>query len=59
MEDSWGRITGINFSDGAKEGYEYTPSGQVSKPIDGNGNSVTYQYNSLGKVQARIDQLGA
>ena len=27
--DSWGRITSVKFSDGVKEGYEYTPSGQV------------------------------
>ena len=45
--DSWGRITGIGFVDGVKEGYEYTPAGQVSRTIDGNGNSVQYRYNSL------------
>lgn len=56
--DSWGRITGIGFSDGVREGYEYTPSGQVSRTVDGNGNSVQYRYNSLGKVRARIDQAG-
>jgi len=26
--DSWGRITGIGFADGVKEGYEYTPAGR-------------------------------
>ena len=41
-----------------KEGYEYTPAGQVSRTIDGNGNAVQYRYNSLGKVSERIDQLG-
>lgn len=56
--DSWGRITGIGFEDGVKEGYEYTLAGQVSRTIDGNGNSVQYRYNSLGKVSERIDQLG-
>ena len=56
--DSWGRITGIGFADGVKEGYEYTPAGQVSRTIDGNGNAVQYRYNSLGKVSERIDQLG-
>ena len=56
--DSWGRITGIGFVDGVKEGYEYTPAGQVSRTIDGNGNAVQYRYNSLGKVSERIDQLG-
>ena len=56
--DSWGRITGIGFADGGKEGYEYTPAGQVSRTIDGNGNAVQYRYNSLGKVSERIDQLG-
>jgi len=44
--------------DGGKEGYEYTPAGQVSRTIDGNGNAVQYRYNSLGKVSERIDQLG-
>ena len=24
--DSWGRITGIGFADGGREGYEYTPA---------------------------------
>ena len=56
--DSWGRITGIGFADGVKEGYEYTPAGQASRTIDGNGNAVQYRYNSLGKVSERIDQLG-
>ena len=56
--DSWGRITGIGFADGGKEGYEYTPAGQVSRTIDGNGNAVQYRYNSLGKISERIDQLG-
>ena len=56
--DSWGRITGIGFVDGGKEGYEYTPAGQVSRTIDGNGNAVQYRYNSLGKISERIDQLG-
>ena len=56
--DSWGRITGIGFADGVKEGYEYTPAGQVSRTIDGNGNAVQYRYNSLGKISERIDQLG-
>ena len=56
--DSWGRITGIGFADGVKEGYEYTPAGQVSRTIDGNGNAVQYRYNSLGKVSERTDQLG-
>ncbi len=56
--DSWGRITGIGFSDGVAEGYEYTPAGQVSRAVDGNGNSVKYRYNSLGKVCERIDQSG-
>ena len=56
--DRWGRITGIGFADGVKEGYEYTPAGQVSRTIDGNGNAVQYRYNSLGKVSERIDQLG-
>ena len=41
-----------------KEGYEYTPAGQVSRTIDGNGNAVQYRYNSLGKISERIDQLG-
>ena len=41
-----------------KEGYEYTPAGQISRTIDGNGNAVQYRYNSLGKVSERIDQLG-
>ena len=41
-----------------KEGYEYTPAGQVSRTIDGNGNAVQYRYNSLGKVSERTDQLG-
>ena len=54
--DSWGRITGIGFVDGVKEGYEYTPAGQVSRTID--GNAVQYRYNSLGKISERIDQLG-
>ena len=49
---------GIGFADGGKEGYEYTPAGQVSRTIDGNGNSVQYRYNSLGKVSERTDQLG-
>ena len=44
--------------DGVKEGYEYTPAGQVSRTIDGNGNAVQYRYNSLGKISERIDQLG-
>ena len=35
-------ITGIGFVDGVKEGYEYTPAGQVSRTIDGNGNAVQY-----------------
>ena len=56
--DSWGRITGIGFVDGVKEGYEYTTAGQVSRTIDGNGNAVQYRYNSLGKISERIDQLG-
>ena len=56
--DRWGRITGIGFADGVKEGYEYTPAGQVSRTIDGNGNAVQYRYNSLGKISERIDQLG-
>ena len=56
--DRWGRITGIGFVDGVKEGYEYTPAGQVSRTIDGNGNAVQYRYNSLGKISERIDQLG-
>ena len=56
--DSWGRITGIGFADGVKEGYEYTHAGQVSRTIDGNGNAVQYRYNSLGKISERIDQLG-
>ena len=56
--DSWGRITGIGFADGGKEGYEYTPAGQISRTIDGNGNAVQYRYNSLGKVSERTDQLG-
>ena len=56
--DSWGRITGIGFADGGKEGYEYTPAGQVSRTIDGNGNAVQYRYNSLGKISERTDQLG-
>lgn len=56
--DSWGRITGIGFVDGVKEGYEYTHAGQVSRTIDGNGNAVQYRYNSLGKISERIDQLG-
>ena len=30
--DGWGRITATGFSDGVKEGYEYTPAGQVRKP---------------------------
>lgn len=41
---------------GMKEGYEYTPSGQVSRTTD--GNSVQYHYNSFGKVSERTDQLG-
>ena len=41
-----------------KEGYEYTPAGQVGRTIDGNGNAVQYRYNSLGKISERIDQLG-
>ena len=41
-----------------KEGYEYTPAGQISRTIDGNGNAVQYRYNSLGKISERIDQLG-
>ena len=41
-----------------EEGYEYTPTGQVSRTIDGNGNAVQYHYNSLGKISERIDQLG-
>ena len=56
--DIWGRITRIGFADGGKEGYEYTPAGQVSRTIDGNGNAVQYRYNSLGKISVRIDQLG-
>ena len=56
--DSWGRITGIGFADGVREGYEYTPAGQISRTIDGNGNAVQYRYNSLGKISERIDQLG-
>ena len=56
--DSWGRITSVNFSDRVKEGYEYTPSGQVKKTVDGNGNAVQYLYNSFGKVRERIDQSG-
>ena len=56
--DNWGRITGIGFADGVKEGYEYTPAGLVCKTTDGNGNSVQYHYNSLGKVSQRIDQMG-
>ena len=51
-------ITGIGFADGVKEGYEYTPAGQISRTIDGNGNAVQYRYNSLGKVSERTDQLG-
>jgi len=57
--DGWGRITGIGFAGGVKEGYEYTPAGQVSRATDGNGNSVQYRYNSLGKVSERTDQLGS
>lgn len=38
--DGWGRITQTRFSGGVSEGYEYTPSGQVSRAIDGSGNSV-------------------
>ena len=53
-----GRSTQTRFSDDVSEGCEYTPSGQVSRAIDGNGNSVQYQYNSLGKVRKRTDQLG-
>lgn len=56
--DSWGRITGVGFADGVKEGYEYTPAGQASRATDGSGNSVQYHYNSLGKVSKRTDQLG-
>ena len=56
--DSWGRITGVGFADGVKEGYEYTPAGQVSRTTDGNGNSVQYCYNSFGKVSERTDQMG-
>ena len=56
--DHWGRITGIGFADGVKEGYEYTPASQVCRTTDGNGNSVQYRYNSFGKVSERIDQLG-
>ena len=56
--DSWGRITGVGFSDGVTEGCEYTPSGQVSRTINGNGGSIQYRYNSLGKVRERIDQTG-
>ncbi len=56
--DSWGRITGIGFADGVKEGYAYTPGGQVCRTTDGNGNSVEYRYNSFGKVSERVDQLG-
>lgn len=35
-----------------------TPDGQVSKITDGNGSSVQYHYNSLGKVSERTAQLG-
>ncbi len=56
--DTWGRITGIAFSDGVTEGCEYTPSGQVSRTINGNGGSIQYRYNSFGKVRERIDQMG-
>lgn len=34
--DNWGRITTVGFSDGVKEGYAYTPSGQVSKAKQSN-----------------------
>ena len=56
--DSWGRIMGIGFANGIKEGYEYTSAGQVSRTTDGNGNSVQYRYNSFGKVSERTDQMG-
>ena len=46
------------FSDGVTEGYEYTPSGQVSRTINGNGGAIRYRYNSFGKVRERIDQTG-
>lgn len=46
--DSWGRIIGVGFSDGVKEGYEYTPARQICKTVDGNWNFVEYCYNSLG-----------
>ena len=56
--DSWGRITGVGFTDGVREVYEYTPAGQVSRTTDGNGSSVQYRYNSLSKVSERTDQQG-
>ena len=56
--DSWGRITGISFADGVKEGYEYTPAWQGSRVTGGNGSSVQYRYNSLSKVSERTDQQG-
>jgi len=34
------------------------PAGQIRRTTDGNGNSVQYRYNSLGKVSERTDQLG-
>ncbi len=40
------------------EQYHYSPSGQVSKATDGNGNTVEYRFNSFGKVRERIDQMG-
>lgn len=48
----------FSYSDGVKEGYEYNFAGLAAKTTDGNGNSVQYRYNSMGKVRERIDQLG-
>jgi len=54
--DNWGRITGTGFSDGVKEGYEYTPARQISRTVD--GNVIQYHYNSFGKVSEWTDQIG-
>lgn len=34
------------------------PVGQVSRAVDGKGNSIQYRYNSLEKVCERIEQSG-
>ena len=46
--DSWGRIISVNFSDGVKEGYEYTPSGQEKKRPSNMMKKEICNYTQIG-----------